>query len=62
VICTEWKAFFSPNFERIKTLLKRPLIIDGRNLYDPAYIASQGIEYYAIGRGLSINSPASEPS
>jgi UDPglucose 6-dehydrogenase len=59
VICTEWKAFFSPNFETVKKLLKRPLIIDGRNLYDPAYIASQGIEYYAIGRGLSIQSPAS---
>jgi UDPglucose 6-dehydrogenase len=57
VICTEWKAFFSPNFERMKKLLKRPLIIDGRNLYDPAYIASQGIEYYAIGRGLSVFSP-----
>jgi UDPglucose 6-dehydrogenase len=55
VICTEWKAFFSPNFETVKKLLKRPLIIDGRNLYDPAYIANQGIEYYAIGRGLSVN-------
>lgn len=56
VICTEWKAFFSPNFETVKRLLKRPLIIDGRNLYDPAYIADLGIEYYAIGRGLSVRS------
>ena len=57
VICTEWKAFFSPNFEQVKKLMKRPLIIDGRNLYDPAYVADLGIEYYAIGRGLSVNKP-----
>ncbi len=54
VICTEWKAFFSPNFDQVKKLMKRPLVIDGRNLYDPDYVANQGIEYYAIGRGLSI--------
>ena len=50
VICTEWKAFFSPNFDTLKKLMKRPLIIDGRNLYNPDYIANQGIEYYSIGR------------
>ncbi len=54
VICTEWKAFFSPNFEQIKQSLKQPIIIDGRNLYDPEYVASFGIDYYAIGRGLSV--------
>ncbi len=57
VICTEWKAFFSPNFEQVKKLMKRPLIIDGRNLYDPEYVADLGIEYYAIGRGLSVKKP-----
>jgi len=57
VICTEWKAFFSPNFEQVKKLMKRPLIIDGRNLYDPNYVAGFGIEYYAIGRGLSVARP-----
>ncbi len=57
VICTEWKAFFSPNFEQVKKLMKRPLIIDGRNLYDPDYMADAGIEYYAIGRGLSVKTP-----
>jgi UDPglucose 6-dehydrogenase len=54
VICTEWKAFFSPNFSLIKDSLNQPIIIDGRNLYDPAYVASLGIDYYAIGRGLSV--------
>ncbi len=54
VICTEWKAFFSPNFAVIKERLKQPIIIDGRNLYDPAYVAGLGLDYYAIGRGLSV--------
>ncbi|MEP5764876.1 MAG: UDP-glucose/GDP-mannose dehydrogenase family protein [Halieaceae bacterium] len=54
VICTEWKAFFSPNFQDMGRSMKRALIIDGRNLYDPAYVAAEGIEYYAIGRGLSV--------
>jgi UDPglucose 6-dehydrogenase len=57
VICTEWKAFFSPNFEQVKKLMKRPLIIDGRNLYDPNYVARHGFDYYAIGRGLSVRRP-----
>jgi UDPglucose 6-dehydrogenase len=41
----------------VKKLMKRPLIIDGRNLYDPAYVADKGIDYYAIGRGLSVQRP-----
>ncbi len=54
VICTEWKTFWSPDFEKVKALLKRPIIIDGRNLYDPTYLKNQNLEYYGIGRGLSI--------
>jgi UDPglucose 6-dehydrogenase len=49
VIVTEWKAFRSPNFAALKAALKRPVIFDGRNLYDPA-IREQGFEYHAIGR------------
>ncbi len=51
VIVTEWSVFLSPNFERIKQTLKNPVIFDGRNLYDPAYMAELGFHYYAIGRG-----------
>jgi UDPglucose 6-dehydrogenase len=58
VICTEWKAFFSPNFEQVRQALRQPVIIDGRNLYDPGYLAGLGIEYYAIGRGLSVRQPS----
>jgi len=49
-IVTEWKVFRSPNFDEIKAKLKNPVIFDGRNLYDPASVRSQGIEYFAIGR------------
>ena len=50
VIVTEWKEFRSPDFDLIKARLKQPLIVDGRNLYDPALVRGQGIEYLAIGR------------
>jgi UDPglucose 6-dehydrogenase len=49
IIVTEWQPFKSPNFEALKSALKRPVIFDGRNLYDPA-IRQQGFEYHAIGR------------
>ena len=50
VIATEWKEFRSPDFEAIKQTLKNPVIFDGRNLYDPKFVRSVGIEYFAIGR------------
>ena len=50
VICTEWQVFRSPDFDRLKELLRRPLIIDGRNLYDPARLRLAGFAYHGIGR------------
>ena len=50
VIATEWKEFRSPDFESLRDSLKLPLIFDGRNLYDPAFVRAQGFEYYPIGR------------
>ena len=50
VIVTEWKEFRSPDFDLIKASLKQPLIVDGRNLYDPAWVRGQGFDYLAIGR------------
>lgn len=50
VIFTDWQEFRNPDFELIASKLKRPVIFDGRNLYDPAYVKNQGIEYYSIGR------------
>jgi UDPglucose 6-dehydrogenase len=52
VIVTEWKAFRSPDFEEIKARLKHPVIIDGRNLFDPRLMTEAGIEYHGIGRSI----------
>ena len=60
VIMTEWKAFRSPDFEALRKVLRQPVIFDGRNLYDPAVVASHGFEYHAIGRGAdaTVTAPA----
>lgn len=50
LIVTEWNEFRRPDFDRIKSLLKRPLIIDGRNLFEPARMKNNGFEYHSIGR------------
>ncbi|MBS3996626.1 MAG: UDP-glucose/GDP-mannose dehydrogenase family protein [Hydrogenophaga sp.] len=50
IIVTEWKEFRSPDFDLIKASLKQPLIVDGRNLYDPKLVRGMGLEYLAIGR------------
>ena len=49
-IATEWQEFRNPDFEVMLRLLKQPVIFDGRNLYDPARIASLGFIYDGIGR------------
>jgi UDPglucose 6-dehydrogenase len=50
VVVTDWNAYRHPDFERIKTTLKRPIVIDGRNLYDPIKMRSLGFTYRSIGR------------
>ena len=50
LVVTDWKEFKSPDFDGIKSALKQPVVIDGRNLYDPAMMAAFGIEYIGIGR------------
>lgn len=50
VVVTEWNLFRSPDFTRIQSTLKQPVIFDGRNLYDPKHMARDGFIYYAIGR------------
>jgi UDPglucose 6-dehydrogenase len=54
VVVTEWKAFRSPDLERIRASLKEPVIFDGRNIFEPKAIEAAGIAYYGIGRGRSI--------
>ena len=55
VIVTEWQEFRSPDFDRLRELLKQPLVFDGRNLYDPAMVERFGLTYYAIGRGKTLS-------
>jgi UDPglucose 6-dehydrogenase len=50
LIVTEWRQFKSPDFEAIRSTLKQPVIIDGRNLYDPKLMRTLGIDYDGIGR------------
>jgi UDPglucose 6-dehydrogenase len=52
VIVTEWLEYRNPDFARIKQLLNRPLIVDGRNLYDPQKLGRLGFTYDSIGRPL----------
>jgi UDPglucose 6-dehydrogenase len=56
-IITEWKAFRSPDFTRIRTMLKEPVVFDGRNMYEPAVVEEAGLAYYGIGRGRSVVRP-----
>ena len=55
VICTEWKHFWAPDFQALKDKMKRPVVIDGRNLYDPSRLANAGFDYIAVGRRCTAN-------
>ena len=59
-IVTEWQEFRSPDFDMIKKALSVPVIVDGRNLYDPDFVKRYGFTYYAVGRGDSIYRSATE--
>ncbi|HKL49606.1 MAG TPA: UDP-glucose/GDP-mannose dehydrogenase family protein [Wenzhouxiangellaceae bacterium] len=60
VVITEWKAFWSPDFDRIKTQLSEPVIFDGRNIYDPRDLAQLGFRHEGIGRRASLPEPANK--
>jgi len=49
-VLTEWHSYRQPDFKRIKEVLKKPVIFDGRNMYNPVYVRSLGLEYFGIGR------------
>ncbi|MDD2749401.1 UDP-glucose/GDP-mannose dehydrogenase family protein [Acidithiobacillus sp.] len=50
VICTEWQEFRSPDFVEMRRLLRQPVIVDGRNIYEPTVLRAEGFVYSAIGR------------
>ena len=51
VLVTEWHEFRRPSFERLKSLMKQPVLFDGRNIWSPAEVRAAGFTYYGIGRG-----------
>ena len=53
LLVTEWNEFRFLNFDRIKEVVERPVIFDGRNMYDPQRMRRMGFEYYCIGRATA---------
>jgi UDPglucose 6-dehydrogenase len=49
-ICTEWRHFTNPDFAQIRQMLKQPLVVDGRNLFDPVMMETEGFDYLSVGR------------
>lgn len=49
-LVTAWKQYWSPDFKQLQQLMKHPLILDGRNIYDPAYVKAKGFAYEGVGR------------
>ena len=56
VLVTEWEEFLSPDFDKLKTLLKAPVIYDGRNVYSAKDLEKLGFDYYQIGVAREENS------
>jgi UDPglucose 6-dehydrogenase len=56
-VVTEWKAFWSPDFEHLASTLGKRALFDGRNIYEPAEVEAAGLAYYGIGRGRSVRLP-----
>ena len=58
LIVTEWREFRTPDFDAIKAALKQPLILDGRNLYEPDLMEALGIDYVGVGRSAALDQAA----
>jgi len=54
LVVTEWREFRSPDFAALRNTMKTPLLLDGRNLYDPALMKSLGFEHLGIGRAQAM--------
>jgi UDPglucose 6-dehydrogenase len=51
VVCTEWNEFKQLDLARVKRAMRQPVIVDGRNIYDPAVMERTGFRYWGVGRG-----------
>ncbi len=62
VVCTEWNEFIQLDLQRIHDLMRQPVIVDGRNIYDPKQMARLGFRYVGFGQGYGPDGmPLSEP-
>ncbi len=50
MLMTEWRRYWSPDWKRLKAAMREPVVLDGRNIYDPAFVRGQGLVYEGIGR------------
>jgi UDPglucose 6-dehydrogenase len=55
LVCTEWNEFKQLDLPRVKTLMKQPVVVDGRNIYEPRLMRDMGFHYRAVGRGASFD-------
>jgi UDPglucose 6-dehydrogenase len=53
-LVTEWNEFRRPSFERLKSIMRHPVLFDGRNVWNPAELRAAGFTYYGIGRGKDV--------
>jgi UDPglucose 6-dehydrogenase len=60
-VVTEWLEYRTPDFDRIKSLLRQPVIVDGRNIYEPHRMARLGFRYVGIGRGEAVQPSRDKP-
>ncbi|MDR1977734.1 MAG: UDP-glucose/GDP-mannose dehydrogenase family protein [Synergistaceae bacterium] len=61
VVATEWDIYKQPDFERVKRMLREPVVVDGRNLYSLSEMGRRGFDYYSVGRPV-VSRPAADQS
>ena len=62
VLVTEWNEFKNLDLERIRGVMRRPIIVDGRNIYDPEAVSGLGFQYAGIGRGYGGHGTENPPN
>jgi UDPglucose 6-dehydrogenase len=50
LLCTEWKEFREADLAQVKSLLRTPIFLDGRNVFEPATLSALGFQYHSVGR------------
>jgi len=61
LILTEWEEFASLDLERLRAVVRYPIVLDGRNLYDPAFMTAHGFSYYSVGRPPALHEEEHSP-